>query len=81
MFMYKNVMDWYVSGEVLERTEGIVELSWHVHVVETKNGGIAGQLPTLDGVDLPRYSAQEGSEQLPMGWWSNSLKSNEKLTV
>ena len=27
MFMYKNVMDWYVSGEVLERTEGIVELS------------------------------------------------------
>jgi hypothetical protein len=78
MFMCKNETDWYVSGGVLERTEGIMKLGCHVHVAETKDGGIADQLPTVDGVDLPRYSAQEGSEELPMGWRSDSLKSRQE---
>ena len=79
MFMCKNETDWYVSGGVLERTEGIVKLGCHVHVAETKDGGIADQLPTVDGMDLPRYSAQRGSEELPMGWRSNSLKSKQEI--
>ena len=79
MFMCKNETDWYVSGGVLEKTEGIVKLGHHVHVAETKDGGIADQLPTVDGVDLPRYSAGKGSEELPMGWRSDSLKSKQEL--
>ena len=80
MFMCKNGTDWYVSGGVLERTEGIVKLGCHVHVAETKDGGIADQLPTVDGVDLPRYSAQEGREELSIGWRSKTLKSKQEST-
>ncbi|KAF8155683.1 Mss4-like protein [Crassisporium funariophilum] len=74
MFKCKNGKEWSVSGGAIHKTEGIAKLGYHKFVADTLDGGLADQLTEVDGKKLPRYSYEEGSEELPVGWRSPALK-------
>ncbi|KAH9483467.1 hypothetical protein JR316_0002935 [Psilocybe cubensis] len=59
---------WTVSVGALERTEGIINLGYHIWVGDTVDGGLAHHLRTVDGKQLTLFKEGPGSEKLPTGW-------------
>lgn len=60
---------WCIAVGTLERVEGIVKTGYHIFVADTLDGGIADYVKVVDGLDLPRYTAEvkEGAVT-PLGW-------------
>lgn len=59
---------WAVSVGALERTDGIVNLGYHIWVGDTLDRGLADHLRTVDGVQLTLFKEGPGSEELPIDW-------------
>ncbi|KDR80159.1 hypothetical protein GALMADRAFT_1182434 [Galerina marginata CBS 339.88] len=64
---------WSVSTGALERTEGVVKVGYHAFLADTLDGGIADHYRVLEGVELARYSLDEGSATLPHAWKAVSI--------
>lgn len=62
-----------VAAGALEKVEGIVQPGYHIHVEDTRDGGLADHLIGVDGVYLKRYSRGRGTEELPLGWKHEGL--------
>ncbi|PPQ77478.1 hypothetical protein CVT25_011349 [Psilocybe cyanescens] len=78
LFLTTRDAEWFVAAGSLERTEGLAEVSCHINVADTMDGGMADQIQVVDGKVLPRYSKRVGSEQIPLGWRSEKLKSHSE---
>ncbi|KAF9568657.1 hypothetical protein CPC08DRAFT_794965 [Agrocybe pediades] len=74
-----NETDWFVSGGslCLDNKDEIARLAYHINVADTLDGGMSNHIPSVDGKKLPRYAQCKGSDELPMNWRSENLKSVE----
>lgn len=73
-------LEWGVMTGALEKLDGIIEITRHIFVEDTKDGGFADLLPTWHGRTIPRRKHREGD--VPLGWRSASIdasKSSDKL--
>jgi hypothetical protein len=64
---------WDVATGALHKTDGVVNIGYHIWVGDTLDGGLADQLRTIDGKELPRYKEERESEELPVGWRAPSI--------
>ncbi|KAF9528589.1 Mss4-like protein [Crepidotus variabilis] len=65
---------WCVGVGALDDIDGIVQVGYHMWLGDTLDGGIADQLPSINGVELPRYKDGQGSDQVPIGWKADETK-------
>ena len=63
---------WRVAAGALDKTEGIVEIGYHVYVASTFDGGLADHLQEVGGVKLLRYSQGPESDIVTLGWHRRS---------
>ncbi|TFK32354.1 Mss4-like protein [Crucibulum laeve] len=66
--------NWSVTAGALERTDGIVNIGFHIYVGDTLDGGLSDHYRTHDGVEVPRYIEDKGSDMVPLGWKADVLK-------
>ncbi|TFK72102.1 hypothetical protein BDN72DRAFT_836691 [Pluteus cervinus] len=59
---------WAIAVSTLERVTGVVDIGFHMFVLDTKDGGLADHFPFYKGVELPRYAGLPGSQTLARGW-------------
>ncbi|RDB27837.1 hypothetical protein Hypma_002321 [Hypsizygus marmoreus] len=65
---------WCVAVGSLEKAEGIVKNEYHIYVADTIDGGIADQIRTVDGFELPRYIGPlEEGKVVPLGWRNDGV--------
>ncbi|PPQ74340.1 hypothetical protein CVT24_000694 [Panaeolus cyanescens] len=64
---------WGATTGCLERTKGIVQLRYHVHLNSTKDGGFSNHYRSVNGVELPRYAEWGKGALLPPDWKDDDL--------
>ena len=73
-FFHNGIHDvWAVFSGVLEKVDEVLNVSHHIWVEDTLDGGIADHYRTVNDVVLPRYAQRATSETLPLGWKAKEL--------